>query len=223
MSPTPDADYLKSSVGDTLKKMLLKVAVSARDDGVDPINLLSKLLFSEADAIDARKARADLKEEEGNAVQAVADEKEAAEKRLVQEAIEAAAAAKVASVADSEQGTYGWMSTMYPSSISTFATFLPEPEPVPEAAEGEADENTTLEGGTTAPVDGDEDAAPAAEGEGGDAPAGEIEEGEGDAPAAEGEEGAAEEAPAATEEAPAAEEAAPAEEAAAEEAAPAAE
>jgi hypothetical protein len=61
------------------------------------------------------------------------------------------AAAKESLVTE-PQGTYGWMSTMYPSTIGLFSgQFIPAPAPEPEAGE-----NTTLEGGTTAPTgDGD--------------------------------------------------------------------
>lgn len=160
-SGTPDADYLKETVGDVLKAMILKVAVSARDDQDDPIDLLAKLLFAEADAMDARKARKATKDEEDEALAThLAGLAKAGEP-------EEAASTGPGPADTSEGAAYGPLSTAYPSTIAMFANYTagepaaPAPAPDPAAAAAdEGTENVTMEGGTTAPVDGDAAAEP---------------------------------------------------------------
>merc|ERR1719473_2184844 len=114
VSQTPDADYLKETVGEVLKSMVLQVAVSARDDQDDPIDLLAKLLFAEADAIDARDARAALKAEEDAALEAHLAE-------LNKPEPSAEPAQPKGPVDVSEGPAYGPLSTAYPSTIAMFA------------------------------------------------------------------------------------------------------
>eukprot|EP00039_Didymoeca_costata_P029479 m.24812 g.24812 ORF g.24812 m.24812 type:complete len:284 (-) comp7648_c0_seq1:134-985(-) len=109
-SSFPDSDYLKTAVGEPLKRALAKIALTARDGLRDPISLLANILRQEADIEDARQ-----KEAEADAVQKEKDE-------VLLDSSEEAATNPPHD--DDNISSYANMSVQFPSSIGIFATYL---------------------------------------------------------------------------------------------------